>query len=210
MDLTLPERLYLLCCDLDRQRFDPTSSLYRDKLLRAAALAELTIQGLLTDRKGKAARSGGPGPQDPVLAQVLADVPPDKPRSWTSVVLREQGRTETAVRTRLAEAGVITVERRRLLGLIPIRKVTPRHPDQVRLLREQVRRTAFDGLPESASIESVCLAAIAAEGDVASVFTPRECRNHKTAVKAVKAHFDAAVPGVRKAVLAAVAHGRSS
>ncbi|MFC4562325.1 GPP34 family phosphoprotein [Nocardiopsis mangrovi] len=211
MDLTLPERLYLISYDLDKRRFDAVSGPYRSHLLRAAALAELTIRGLLgAAGNGRAARAGGPEPRDPFLARVLADVPPHKPRDWTGILLREFGEAEDTVRDRLVEAGAITVERRRVLGVIPTSEVTPAHPDQVRRLREQVRHTVTGGHdPASAPIEAAALAAIALEGDVESVFTWRERRSHKRAVKALNARFDVNFPGLREAVLIAVANARS-
>lgn len=211
MELTLPERLYLLSYDLDKDRLDSVSSLYRDQLLRAAALAQLTIGGVLGVRKRKAVRAGGPAPRDPFLARVLDDVPAHKPRSWTDVLLRGPGTAEKTVRDRLADAGAITVEKSRLLGLLPVRKVTPGDPDQVRGLRERVRHTVTSGLdPASAPLEDTAVAAIAAEGDVESVFTWREKRAHKREVTALKSHFDATFPGLRDAVLTAVVHSRST
>ncbi|MBX9387952.1 GPP34 family phosphoprotein [Streptomonospora nanhaiensis] len=207
---TLPERLYLLSYDLDRDRLDPYSGLYRHALLRGAALAELSLRGLLADQDGKAARRGGDGePEDPLLARVLAEVPWDRPRRWTGLVMREPGAAERIVRERLAEAGVITVRTRRLLGVVPLRTVTPLRPDEIRPLRERVRAAVLGGDPAAAPVEDAVLASLAVEGDVGSVFTGRERRANRHAIAALHAHVDAAVPGVRAAVRVVVTNARS-
>ncbi|MDA0565296.1 GPP34 family phosphoprotein [Streptomonospora sp. S1-112] len=206
---SLPERLYLLSYDLDKKRLDAPSSLYRHQLLRGAALVELSLRGLVVDRGGKAARGDGPEPDDALLAGVLADVPAHRPRHWAGLLVREPGAAERTVRERLAEAGVVTVETRRLLGVLPLRTVTPVDGAEVRLLRERVRDIVIGGDPAAAPAEDVALAVLALEGNMAHVLTWRERRDHKRAIAALNAHFDAMVPGVRSAVRLAVANATS-
>ncbi|WP_233515503.1 GPP34 family phosphoprotein [Marinitenerispora sediminis] len=92
MDLTLPQRLYLLSYDPGRKRFDPAGPAHRGQLPRAAALAELAIGGRLRDHGGRAARTGVRPPDDPFLAAVRADVSPDRPCPWITAVSRRRAR----------------------------------------------------------------------------------------------------------------------
>lgn len=211
MDPTLPQRVYLLSYDADKQRFDPVSTAYRGQLLRAAALAELTIAGLVGDRNGKAVRNAGPPPDDPFLAAVLGDVPRDTPRHRLGLLQHGMLRADAAVREPLARAGTITVRRSRVLGLIPVTNVTVDRPERVLALRERTRAALFaGGDPAAVPVEDAAAAAIAVAGGVTTVFTLAELRHHKPRVTALNAHVDAAAPGVLKAVRLAVAATRSA
>jgi len=211
MDLTLPQRLYLLGYHLDKGRFDVVSTPYRGSLLRAAALTELTAAGLLRDRGDHAERVSDRWPGDPFLAEVLRDVPTSAPRRWTSLVHLGAHTAEAAVREQCAAAGAVRVTGGRVLGVIPTRRVTLARPEQVRLLRERVRDAVFAGHePAAVPFEEAALAAIAAEGDVGTVFTWAERRQYRWAIAALQRHFDATVPGVRYAIQVAVAAGRTS
>lgn len=211
MHPTLPQRIYLLSYDADRGRFDPLSTAYRGQLLRAAALAELTITGLVGDRDGKAVRNAGAPPADPFLAEVLADVPRDRPRGRLGLLQRGMIRAESAVREPLARAGTITVTRRRVLGLIPAGKVTVDRPDEVRELRERARAALFaGGDPAAAPIEDAAAAAIAVAGDMLTVFGLAERRRYPAEIASLNARVDAAAPGILRAVHLAVAATRSA
>lgn len=210
MDPTLPQRLYLISYDPDGDRLDPVSTVYRGDLLRAAALTELILGGWLSGRGGRAVRADVPPPRDPFLAEVLAGLSPKEPSHWINAVPDRVWRAEEAVREQLVANGSITVDRRRVLGIFPTRKVTPNHPDEVRLLRQRTRDTVIAGqAPETGPIEDVALAAIAAEGDVWTVFTPKERQRHRAELRALQERFDAEVPGIRHAVLTAVVNRRA-
>ncbi|MDE3721356.1 GPP34 family phosphoprotein [Nocardiopsis sp. N85] len=209
MDMTLPQRLYLLTYDIDGNRFDPVSTPYRGHLLRAAALTELIIGGLLRDNGGRAERTGRT-PDDPFLADVLSGLSPNEPGHWINAVPDREWKAETTVREQLVANGSITVVRGRVLGMFPSRKVTLDHPERVRLLRERTRDAVLAGR-EAASvpIEDAALAAIAVEGDVWTVFTPAERQRHRAEVKALRERFEAEVPGMLNAILTAVVNRRA-
>ncbi len=213
MKQPLPQRMYLLCWDGDKNRLDPASVLARGPLLRAAAVAELTLGGLLQDLDGKAGRTpqAARTPDDPFLAQVLDGVPPDRPRRWASVLDRDWHQAEAAVRDQLEAAGALAVERRRALGLFPVRRVTVTDPDRARTLRERVRNAVLGGHdPAGVAIEDTSLALFAANGDVHTVFTPRERRAHRKAFRAIADHVDTVLPGLRKGLIWSVAARRSA
>ncbi|MFW5417709.1 GPP34 family phosphoprotein [Nocardiopsis sp. CNT-189] len=211
MALTLPERLYLLSYDLDRNRLDPVSAACRDHLLTAAALAELIIGGRLHDRDGRAVGGGAGAPDDPFLAEVLAGVVRDRPLRWVGAVMSRMAEAERAVRGRLAEDGAITVERGRVLGVFRTTEVAPRDPGRLRRMRERTRRAVLAEHGGAAvPVEDAVLAVLAVEGDVWTLIAPKERREHRKALRALRDRFDAEFPGLRRAVRMAVAHSRSA
>ncbi|MFI7121200.1 GPP34 family phosphoprotein [Amycolatopsis sp. NPDC049868] len=212
MAQSLPQRMYLLGYDTERNRLDPTSAVVRGPLLRAAAVADLILAGLLTDHGGKAERTAAAGlaPADPFLAKVLEDAPGAKPRRWHAVVDRDWHKAEDIVRDQLATDGTITVGRHRVMGIFPVRDITLADPPQVQGLRERVRDVVLNGQdPAAVPIEDAVLAMLSAEGDVHTVFSAKENRANRSAIKALAAHVDTVLPGLRKAVQYSVAARRS-
>ncbi|MFI7102300.1 GPP34 family phosphoprotein [Streptomyces sp. NPDC050161] len=62
MNQTLPQQLYLLCCTVEEGKFEVVNLQGRGQLLRAAALTELPLDGLLTTDGGKVARRAAKPP----------------------------------------------------------------------------------------------------------------------------------------------------
>jgi hypothetical protein len=144
MHQSLPQRLYLLCHTVDKGKFELTDLQGRGQLLRAAALTELALDGLLAPGGGKVVR--------------LSTEPPDD-------------------------------------------RVTVNDPQQVLALQERLRDAVLRGLdPAAIPLDELTMAAFAAEVEVTSVFTGKERREHKQALKTLAARFDGAVPGLRKAL----------
>ncbi|WP_435111930.1 GOLPH3/VPS74 family protein [Nocardiopsis synnemataformans] len=205
MDLTLPQRLYLLSYDTDKNRFDPVSAAYRGQLLCAAALADLTLGGLLSPRDGKVTRAIARAPKDPFLARVLSDLSPNEPHHWINLLYLQMGRAEEMVRGELVADGAVTVRRGRTLGVFPTRTVVLDRPEEVSRLRERTRDAVLGGRDAAAvPLQDAAMVAIAAEGDVWTVFAPNERWRHRPAVRALQERFDAAAPGLRNAVRTAV------
>jgi hypothetical protein len=203
----LPQRMYLLCYDLAADELGDDTALVRGQLLRAAAVADLRLAGLLHDRDGQAVR--GPGrPEDPFLAEVLDAAPADRPGRWFDVVDARWWAAEESVRDHLAAFGVIRVSRRRWLGMFPYRHVTPSDRDQVRALRARVRDVVL-GDPDAAALADAVLASIAVDG-ASSLFHDRELRGHRAAVRALGRRVDAALPGLRSALIWSIAARRTA
>ena len=209
LPLSLPERLYLLCYDLTRDRPGDDTALVRGPLLRAAAVAELRLAGQLHDHDGRAVRGCGT-PDDAFLAEVLDTVPVDGGQRWYGVVDARWWNAEASVREGLAARGVITVSHRRWLGMIPRSHVTPTDPARVRDLRDRVRRVVLEGDPAVAAPADGVLAMIAVDGGVCTVFTVRELREHRAAIWALGEHVDETLHGLRKALVWSVAARRSA
>ncbi|MFC3996783.1 GPP34 family phosphoprotein [Nocardiopsis sediminis] len=202
MDRTLPQRLYLLNFDLDKNKLDSNTALVRGQLMRGAAVAELAIAGLLRDQDGKVVRSAEAAqPDDSFLAEVLDAASSTQPRRWFTVVDRNWHRAEEVVRDQLEEQGAITVERGRALGIFPTRKPSLCDPGQVADLRETTRTTAFlGGDLADVPVEDAVLAVLSADGDVCCTISRKERREHKPALTALREHIDTVLPGWRKAV----------
>ncbi|WP_309485838.1 GPP34 family phosphoprotein [Marinitenerispora sediminis] len=114
------------------------------------------------------------------------------------------------MRGQLAANGSITVRRGRALGVFPTRVIALNRPGQARLLRERTRGAVLGDRAAAAAIEDAAMAAIAAEGGVRTVFTPKERWQHRAAFTALNERFDSAVPALRDALRTAVAASRSA
>lgn len=210
MPTSLSHHAYLVCFDTDRGVLDSASVMARGPLLRAAAIAELRLEGHLVDRDGRAVHTGAAPPSDPFLAAVLARV--DRPRRWFGLVEHRWHEAEAVVRSRLATEGALVVTRRRLLGLIPTRDVTPTDPDGIRALQARVRDAVTGGHdPAEVPLEDAVLAVLCLdEADVRTVLRPRERRAHAPALRALTARVDAELPGLRAALEWSVAARRTA
>ncbi|GAA3797985.1 hypothetical protein GCM10022226_16690 [Sphaerisporangium flaviroseum] len=146
MDLpkSLPERLYLLAYDTERQRMTARSDL--GYMMRAGILAELLIQGHLADATGgPVVRT--PAVSDPLLDGVLQQIAASRRRTWQHWVGKSSRANVREVRERLESDGWIRVEHVRILGLLPMAKVTVRDPRVVKRLRTTVTTTLRGGQP---------------------------------------------------------------
>ncbi|MGW4074718.1 GOLPH3/VPS74 family protein [Streptomyces asiaticus] len=201
MNQSLPQSLFLFCYTVDKEKFELTNLQGRGQLLRAAALTVLTLDGLLSAEGKKAVRLPAEPPSDPFFAEVWRDVPTEKPKGWLSLVHNKAHTAEKPIREQLAATGVVTVRRERRLGLVAVDRVTVNDPGPVLALQERVRDVVLRGTdPAAVPMEELTMAVFAAETEVTSVFSGKERREHEQAFKALAAHFDDAVPGLRKAL----------
>ncbi len=172
-------------------------------LLRAAAVADLRLTGLL-DMTGAAAPA--PDGLDPFLAEVLGTVPAGQRRDWFELIVTRSRKAEDAVRDGLATAGVITVERHRVLGLFPARRIGLVDAELVESLRVGVRQAVLE---DSAPIEQAMLAVLAIDGNIGTVFGWRDLRGRSATVRALRDRVDYELPGLWKSAEAAIAVERS-
>ncbi|MGW6057640.1 GOLPH3/VPS74 family protein [Streptomyces sp. NPDC055189] len=201
MDLTLPQSLYLLCYTVDKGKFELTNLQGRGQLLRAAALTQLTLDGLLGAEGGKVVRLPAGPPGESFLAEVWSDVPEEKPKRWLQFVHNKAHTAEKPIRRQLAETGAITVQHEKRLGLVGVDRITVNEPQQVLALQERVRNAVFSGFdPSTIPTDELTMAVFAVEVEVTTVFSGKERREHKQALKALAAQYDKAVPGLRKAL----------
>jgi hypothetical protein len=189
--MELPERMFLLAYDPRRERLTRRTDV--GLLVRAAALAELELRGALIDDDGRASvpQSRRPEVTDPLLRQVLAEVEASKPRRWQYWVQRDRRKAQAAVEQRLAAAGVVALERRRILVRDPL--LIGRLHDRV---TEALRGRTAD--PRDASA-----VALAAAGELGTVLKWRQRRAERARIaELTAAGAPAAVKGLKKAVAA--------
>ncbi|RII20674.1 hypothetical protein DSC45_05555 [Streptomyces sp. YIM 130001] len=201
---TLPELLYLLCYTVEKGKFVTTDLQGRGQLLRAGALARLTLDGLVAPQgsKGrKVVRRAGTMPADPFTADVWRGIPTDKPKSWLSQI-HDAYTAEQAVREQLVASGAVTVtDKNRLLSPLAGHQVAIKDLQEITELQDRVRSVVLLGAdPSTVAVHDLTMAVFAAELEVSSVFSGKERRTHKQALKTLADHFDGLVPGLRAAL----------
>ncbi|MFG3257593.1 GPP34 family phosphoprotein [Streptomyces sp. NPDC048172] len=202
MHATLPQRLFLLCYTVEKEKFELTNLQGRGQLLRAGALAELTLDGRLHPEGGKGfRRPDAEPPEDSFLAEVWHDVPTDKPKGWLSLVHGKAHTSEKPVRLQLAATGAVTIQHDKWMKMLAVDRVAVTDPERVRAEQKTVREAVFGGPdPAAVPMAELTMAVLAAEVEVTSVFTGKERAEHKRTLKVLAARFDDAVPGLRKAL----------
>jgi hypothetical protein len=196
---SLPQRLYLLAYDTRRQRLRGRTQL--GYLLRAAALTDLLLRGLVADDRGKVVAGERRELDDPVLGAVLQQVAESRPRSWSHWVRSGQRPLRLAVREQLEAGGWIQVEQRRVLGVFPASRITVRDTRVRKGLAAIVARTLGAGLP-AARVEpaDAGLVALAAAGELSTAISRRQRREHRQRIARLSERAGPAVPALRKVI----------
>ncbi|MGW3488719.1 GPP34 family phosphoprotein [Streptomyces sp. NPDC001054] len=211
MELTLPQRIYLLSAyDPDKADFTATGLQFRGQRLRAAAFAVLVTDGLVRTDGKKAWRLAEKAPRDTFLHGVWDELPADKAQGWLRLVHNKAHTAETPVREQLREAGYVEEPHGHRLNPLAKHKGAPSDPGGLLALRERTRGPVLaDALPEQVPDEDVTLAVLCAEGGTGALFTGKEQKAHEETLKRFGAHFDARVPGLRAALLTSILSARS-
>lgn len=201
MNLTLPQRIYLMSYDPAKDDFTATNLQFRGQRLRAAALIELVGAGLVGAEDGRARRLGTAPGDDTFLAEVWGQVPAGKPKKWIALVHGRSHQAEAPVRAQLLAAGMIEEPDRRPLSLFSKHKIIVQHPEQVLALRERVRHTVMAG-PEPATVPigELATAVLCTVADSGVLFDRTERRAYKHTLAAFADQLDDAIPGLRKAL----------
>ncbi|GAB2971045.1 GPP34 family phosphoprotein [Amycolatopsis acidiphila] len=202
---TLPAKMFLLAFDPRRGRLTARNEL--GYLLRAAALAELVLNGQLRDEDGKAVAVGRAPGGDPVLDALWYDLEGGGPRSWRRLVERERKQAFHAVRDQLADARVIKLADARFLGLFPHTRVVLRDTRSARQVADQVGRAIRGGQAQGqVERDTAALAALAAAGQLKTVLGARDRRHFKARLD----RFAEPVAPVTKALRRAVTARRAA
>ena len=163
---SLTSQLYLLGYDTRRQRIAGGNN--HGLLLRAGALEELRLAGAVVDEGGRVRRGDADRIQDPMLADVLAQIAGSaKLRTWKHWINKGVGGTYAAVRDRLDDTMYTRVESTRVLGIFPRTQVYLRDTAAVEALRAHVDRILTGtARPSPQDAALVALAAIAELGTI--------------------------------------------
>ncbi|WP_433797156.1 GOLPH3/VPS74 family protein [Actinoplanes sp. CA-252034] len=199
---SLAQRIFLLAHDPAKGRVRIGTNL--GAMVRAAALADLYLQGHLTDERGRATPGGRRPCADPVLATLLDDIAGSRPRKWQSWVDRRQRATVVAVRTQLGDEGWARVEPYRILGIFPATKVTLRDPRARKELLGRVRSALKDPISRVEPADAA-LVAIVAAGDLGLVLSRRARREAKRRIQELTDVSGPIGPALRKSIEASAA-----
>jgi hypothetical protein len=211
---SLAARLFLLAYDPERGRLTARSKL--GKVLRAAVLVDLQLNGNIDDDGGRArvttpgSRSTGSGsaPMDPVVAGVLEELRAVGPRRWRHWIDRRGGATVRQVRDELARAHLIRVEPYRVLGIFPTARITLRHP----LVRRHILQSARDTLRPSRLVSRVdlrdaAIVVLASTADLRTVVTKEQRVRHKDRLAQLAVRVGPVVPALKKSLQQSSAGG---
>ncbi|MEV6304119.1 GPP34 family phosphoprotein [Actinoplanes sp. NPDC051861] len=199
---SLPQRVFLLAYDPEKGRFRVGTNL--GAMVRAAALADLYLDGRLTDENGRPAAADRRPGIDLVLATVLEEVASSRPRKWQSWIGRGQRATVSAVREQLSAGGWIRVEPRRILGLFPTTRVTLRDPRVRKNLLGRVSGALRDPVGR-VDLADAALVAIVAAGELGVVLSRRARRDAKRRIQELTDLSGPVGPALRKQIAAEAA-----
>ncbi|WP_181767613.1 GOLPH3/VPS74 family protein [Streptomyces albidus (ex Kaewkla and Franco 2022)] len=194
--LTLPAELYLLACDIEKEKLGRREVL--GNVLRAAVLVELTDRGCLIDEDGKAHTVGDRRTGDPVLDDSLRAIAEDRrPRKWKALVQLHRKQVFQGVEQQLVRERIIGIEHRTWR----YDKIVVKDTGLAKRLRAEAVETLTSGRPvEDFSTRQAALTALAALGELPSVASGKERREHKARIKALTERAGQAGPALKKAL----------
>jgi hypothetical protein len=197
--LSLPAQAYLLACDTGRDRLPDRERVAL--LVRAAALTDLVLRGLVADDGGRPAVTGTGGTGHLVLDDLLADLAADPHRKWRSWVRRDARATLRTLETQLDAADVLTLRTSRVLGLFPRHRPVVHDRAAAARLREVVA-AALRGDEPASRIDpgAAALTSLAAAVELSAVVPRRDRRRHRARLAELEDRAGAAVPALRKVV----------
>ncbi|WP_370965845.1 GPP34 family phosphoprotein [Amycolatopsis sp. cg9] len=194
--LSLPARAYLLACDTRRDRLPDRERVAL--LVRAAALTDLVLRGLVADDDGRPVVTGAGGTGHLVLDDLLVELSADPHRKWRARVRRGARGTLESLEAQLGAAGVITLRTSRVLGLFPRRRPVVRDRAAAAALHDEVASAlrSTDRVPPGIA----ALTALAAAVELGAVLPRADRRRHKERIAQLEDQAGAAVPALRKVI----------
>ncbi|WP_455359955.1 GOLPH3/VPS74 family protein [Streptomyces sp. SYSU K21746] len=198
--LSLPAGLYLLAWNTDKQKLTSTDTI--GHVVRAGALAELALRGLLTDADGRPAPAEGAPTGEPALDDLLDLIARSRPLAWKGWINQGVKPTLTAVREQLAEAGYLSVDTHHLGGLVPVTTVNLRPAAAIEVaddLRKQAVRALRGEEPaEAVSDRDAALVTLAAAGGLRTVIREAETGAYKQRLAALAGRGGPAFEALRR------------
>ncbi|WP_410673264.1 GOLPH3/VPS74 family protein [Amycolatopsis sp. cmx-4-68] len=195
-ELSLPARAYLLACDTRRDRLPDRERVAL--FVRAAALTDLVLRGLVADEGGRPAVTGAGGTGHLVLDDLLTELAADPHRKWRSWVRRDARGTLQSLEAQLDAAGTIALRTSRVLGLFPRRRPVVRDHATVAGLHDQVTASLRSDAPVAPDVAA--LTALAGAVELGTVLPRGERRRHRARLAQLEDRAGAAVPALRKVI----------
>lgn len=190
-------RVYLLAYDLDKgDLYDRTRTAF---LTRAGVLAQLALGGHVVERDGEvsSAKLGATG--DPALDEALGQIA-EHPRSWGALLKHDYKQTLDTTERQLGAIGIVTVDEKKVLGLLPRTHVTVTDQSLVKELQIEAADILHGTGPASdVDPADAAVVVLAAAGLVPSV-SRKETRDHKARIEELTTRLGDAVPGLDKAL----------
>jgi len=191
--LTLPARAYLLACDTRRDRLPDRERVAL--LVRAAALTDLVLRGLVADDGGRPVVTGAAGTGHLILDDLLGDLSADPHRRWRAWVRRGARGTLQSLETQLDAAGTISLRTSRVLGLFPRRRPEVRDRATAAALHDEVAAALRGDGPVPPAVAA--LTALAAAAELGTVLPRAGRRGRRARLAELEAQAGAAVPALR-------------
>jgi Golgi phosphoprotein 3 len=142
MSATLPEALLLVAIDAERRFACPAGGDALSYGLAGAVVTELLLQGAVRVTERGLLVAAGPATGDELLDDVLLGIRASRPRpvtSWVRVLAGRSVNLHQRLAGRLVRAGVLRAQRRRLLGVLPVRRYAVADAAGLQELRGRLR-----------------------------------------------------------------------
>lgn len=196
-ELSLPARAFLLALNVERHRLpDRQRAGY---LIRAAALTDLLTRGRLIDDNGLVMPGSAGATGDVVLDDVLAQIVSQRPAKWKAWIRRDFRGTLAAVEAQLEAAGIIRVDRTRVLGLFPSTRPAVLDTPLVEILHARITEAVCGPKPvREVTAADAALASLLAAIELTSAITRRERKENQNRLTELASHGGATVPALRK------------
>jgi hypothetical protein len=198
--LHVHEKVYLLQCDPGTNRLRDRS-VVAPKLVRAGALADLAIHGVVEDLDGRVHAVDGREASDPLSRLVLDSITSSKPRKWKDWIQRDGGKSLDVIEHQLHDKGVITLVRKKIFFVFPAREIRINDPSLLPSIRDDVRAVALGVEPvEQISAERATLAALVSGAEMRSVISRGESRQAKKRIEEIMDSTGPFGPALKRAI----------
>ncbi|MEU6084133.1 GPP34 family phosphoprotein [Streptomyces sp. NPDC047108] len=195
--LTLPAELCLLTWDTRTGK--PAAPASLPYLVRAGALTELALRGMLLDDDGTATPVPDAETGDPVLDGLLELIEESRPRTWKTWVGHDTGPTLRAVRAQLRDTGRVGTRHRRVLGVFPVKDHVLESTAEAEGLRERALRVLHGpGGVAEVSDRDAALIALAAAGELRTVVSAGDAEAYQERIAALGERGGLAAPALKK------------
>jgi hypothetical protein len=142
MSATLPEALVLVAVDAERRFACPAGGDALSYGLAGAVVTELLLRGAVRVTERGLLIAAGPATGDELLDDMLLGIRASRARpvtSWVRVLAGRSVDLHQRLAGRLVRAGVLRQQRRRLLGLLPVRRYAVADEAALQELRGRLR-----------------------------------------------------------------------